>query len=82
MTTTATGARILREEYENPVWGRRVAVSVFQVPGGFLVTEDRDGSSTVVATLGAFPTREAALAGARARGEELKRQRFRPASAG
>jgi hypothetical protein len=78
--TTPPAVRILREEYENAVWARRIALLVFQLPAGFLVTEERDGASRVVATLGAFDTREAALDTVRARGAELTRQRYRPVS--
>lgn len=46
---------------------------------GFLVTEERIGSRTVVSTLGFLPTREEALARVRSRAGELAQQRYRPA---
>jgi hypothetical protein len=48
--------------------------------GSFVVTEDRVGTSTVVATLGSFPTREAALDRVHRRSDELKAQQYRPAA--
>jgi hypothetical protein len=44
---------------------------------GFLVTEDRVGTVTVVATLGFFPAREEAMAAADARARELLAQSYR-----
>jgi hypothetical protein len=51
--------------------------------GRYLVTEDRIGTTTVVATVGSFPTREQAQDRVRRRVEELLSQRYTrlPASA-
>ena len=85
--------RIHQEEFEHPTQASRVLLNVYEqqvakevvaaddeVRGvsGFLVTEDRLGSSRVVATLGFFRTREEALARVSERGDELKSQRYRP----
>jgi hypothetical protein len=82
--------RLLREEYEHPSQASRVRLNVYEyqpearVAGlgpterGYLVTEDRVGTVTVVSALGFFPTQEEALARARARGDELQAQRYRP----
>jgi hypothetical protein len=53
---------------------------VFQRDGGHLATEARDGAVTVVATLGMFDGREAALAREAARGQGLLRQGHRGAA--
>ena len=73
--------RVLDEALAHPVRADRVGLSVFQRDGGFLVTESRDGSATVVATLGLFDSREAALERAAARGQELLRQGYRKIAA-
>jgi hypothetical protein len=84
-----------QETYEHPTQASRVRINVYEEPpmpnppgidtpttrGGFLVTEDRIGSTTVIATLGFFDRREDAIAGARRRADELKAQRYRPVSA-
>jgi hypothetical protein len=50
---------------------------VFEQPGeGFLVTEERGGTATVVKTLGLFERREPALERVRERERELQAQRF------
>jgi len=72
--------RIERKEFAHPVQASRVRLNVFQQPDGFLVTEERIGTVTVVATLGFFDTAEAALARLRLRAEELERQRYAPAA--
>jgi hypothetical protein len=87
------GMRIHQEEFEHPTQASRVLLNVYEqqvgrdvaaaddeVRGvtGYLVTEDRLGSSRVVATLGFFKTREDALGRVRGRGDELKGQRYRP----
>jgi hypothetical protein len=75
---------ILQEEYVSPVDPTRVFLKVYEQPDGtYLVTEDRQGTTTVVATLGAFDSREAALALARERGVQLEKRRYtqvRPAA--
>jgi hypothetical protein len=74
----------------HPTQASRVRLRVFEKPPeqtvsgmgpdrpGFLVTEERIGSRTVVSTLGFLPTREEALARLRARAGELAQQRYRP----
>ena len=80
---------LFREEYEHPSQASRIRVNVYEyepespVAGlgpsepGFVVTEDRVGTVTVVSTLGFFPDREPAFAAARARARELQAQRYR-----
>jgi hypothetical protein len=69
--------RLLHEEYEHPTQVGRVGLSVFEQPGeGFLVTEERGGTTTVVKTLGLFERREPALERVRARETELQAQRY------
>lgn len=84
--------RIHQQEFEHPTQASRVRLSVFErqpepeqpVAGmgpreaGFLVTEDRIGTVTVVASLGYFASREEAMARVRSRGRELQEQRHRP----
>ncbi len=74
--------KIFEAELAHPSQASRVRVNVYDQAegGGHLVTEDRIGTATVVATLGVFDGREAALARARGRVEELERQRYRAAS--
>ena len=85
---------ILQETYEHPTQASRVRINVYEQPAqpnapgidlptaaGYLVTEDRIGTATVVATLGFYEGREDALARARRRAEELKAQRYRPVPA-
>lgn len=86
---------IFQESYEHPTQASRVRINVYEQPpmpnppgidlpttdGGYLVTEDRIGTTTVVATLGFFGRKEEALARARRRIEELKAQRYRPVPA-
>jgi hypothetical protein len=73
--------RIFRSEYTHPSQASRVGLSVFESPEGYLVTEDRSGPATVVATLGLFGGRDEALALAQERGLVLQEQRYRPAPA-
>ncbi|HXB57736.1 MAG TPA: hypothetical protein VN461_23445 [Vicinamibacteria bacterium] len=69
--------RLLHEEYEHPTQVGRVGLSVFEQPGeGFLVTEERGGTTTVVKTLGLFERREQARERVRAREAELQAQRY------
>ena len=86
---------IFQESYEHPTQASRVRINVYEqtaapnppgidlptTGGGYLVTEDRIGTTTVVATLGFFEGKEDALARARRRIEELKAQRYRPVPA-
>ncbi len=70
---------MLSREYEHPTQATRVRLQVFEAPGeGYLVTEDRIGTVTVIATLGLFETREAALDRLESRGQELVRQQYHP----
>jgi hypothetical protein len=70
--------KILQEAYRHPTQASEVRLNVYERPtGGYLVTEDRLGTATVVATLGLFDGREAALLRAHARARELERQRYR-----
>ena len=69
--------RIFEQDLAHPTQASGVRVSVFALPEGHLVTEERSGTATVVATLGLFDGREAAVARARARVSELERQRYR-----
>jgi hypothetical protein len=69
--------KILEQSLAHPTQASGVRVSVFSLPEGHLVTEERTGTTTVVATLGLFDGRDAALARARGRVSELERQRYR-----
>jgi hypothetical protein len=75
---------ILQEEYASPLDPTRVFLKVYEQPdGAYLVTEERQGTTTVIATLGAFDSREAAIALARRRGAQLEERRYtrvRPAA--
>jgi hypothetical protein len=80
-----------REEFEHPTQVSRVRLNLFEQPGsadgpvtgmlpaekGYLLTEDRIGSNTVVATLGFFTDREEAVARFERRGQELLAQSYR-----
>jgi hypothetical protein len=86
---------ILQETYEHPTQVSRVRINVYEEPpmpnppgidtpttgGGYLVTEERIGTTKVIATLGFFDRKEDALARARPRAEELKAQGYQPLSA-
>jgi hypothetical protein len=70
--------KVFEQSLAHPTQASRARLNVFELPeGGFLVTEDRVGATTVVATLGLFDTRDAALARARSRAAELEAQRYR-----
>jgi hypothetical protein len=69
--------RVHEEEFEHPVQASRVRLRVFEQPEGYLVTEERIGTVTVVATLGLFEGREAALGRVAARASDLQAQRYR-----
>jgi hypothetical protein len=68
---------ILEEAYRHTLRGDGITLRVFQRDSGCLVTESRDGTVSVLATLGLFPGREAALDRAAGRGQELLRQGYR-----
>ncbi len=69
--------KLLQEEFEHPTQVSRVRLRIFQLPEGFLVTEERQGSTTVFSTLGLFDRREAAEARVRDRAAQLAAQRYR-----
>jgi hypothetical protein len=84
--------RIHQEQFEHPTQGSSVVLNVYeqQVPAGspsadtgtrgrtgFLVTEDRIGSSRVVSTLGFYEDREQALQRLRDRAAQLLAQSWR-----
>jgi hypothetical protein len=68
---------LLQEEFEHPTQVSRVRLRVFQLPEGFLATEERRGVTTVFSTLGLFDRREAAEETVRARAAQLQAQRYR-----
>jgi len=68
---------LLQEEFEHPTQVSRVRLRIFQLPEGFLATEERQGSATVFSTLGLFDRREGAEACLRTRSEQLQAQRYR-----
>jgi hypothetical protein len=85
--------RLERLELEHPTQASRVALNLYQEPpgpnppgidtpsenGGFLVTEDRIGVTTVIKSLGFFDSRDAAQERLRQRADELRLQRYRDA---
>ena len=86
---------ILSETFEHPTQASLVRINVYEEPptpnapgidlpttgGGYLVTEERIGTTKVVSTLGFFDGKADALARARRRIEELKSQLYRPVPA-
>ena len=70
---------VVTRELEHPTRKSRVRLRVYEPPtGGFLVTEERPGAATVIATLGLYDRREEALGRLEARAAELIRQRYGP----
>jgi len=67
---------VAQEELVHPTQPSRVRLRVFSEGGGFLVTEERIGTSTVYSSLGVFASKEAAEARRRERADELVRQRY------
>ncbi len=68
-------------ELVHPSQASRVRLRVYEAQtGGFLVTEERAGTSTVISTLGLFDRLEEALGRLEARSTELVRQRYGPAA--
>ena len=64
-------------ELVHPSQASRVRLRVYEPQtGGYLVTEERQGTSTVISTLGLFDRREEALGRLEARASELVRQRY------
>jgi hypothetical protein len=86
---------IFSESFEHPTQVSKVRINVYEEPptpnppgidtpttgGGYLVTEERIGTTKVIATLGFFDGKEDALARARRRADELKAQLYRPVPA-
>jgi hypothetical protein len=86
---------VFAETFEHPTQVSRVRINVYDEPpapnapgidtpttsGGYLVTEERIGTTKVIATLGFFDRKEDAVARARARAEQLKAQLYRPVPA-
>ena len=68
---------LMQEEFEHPTQVSRARLRIFQLPEGFLVTEERQGVTTVFSTLGLFDGRAAAEACLRGRAEQLQAQRYR-----
>ena len=82
---------LARLELEHPTQSSRVALNLYEQPpaqnppgidtpserGGYLVTEERIGTTTVISSLGFFETREAAQERFRRRARELRLQRYR-----
>ena len=87
-------ALVRREELEHPTQVSRLRLNLYELPPstdgavdgmpsgarGYLLTEDRMGSTTVVATLGLFTDREEALRQLERRLQELRAQSYRPSS--
>ena len=84
--------RIHTEDLQHPTQASGVRLNVYELKaaptpvhgmdallkhGSYLVTEDRIGTTKVVATLGSFRTREEALERARRRVAELEAQKYR-----
>jgi hypothetical protein len=69
--------RIHEEQFEHPVQASRVRLRVFEQPEGYLVTEERIGTTTVVATLGSFSERDVALGRVADRVRDLEAQQYR-----
>jgi hypothetical protein len=86
---------ILSETFEHPTQASLVRMNVYEEPptpnspgidtpttgGGYLVTEERIGTTKVIATLGFFDHKDDALARVGRRIEELKSQLYRPVPA-
>jgi hypothetical protein len=73
---------LVTREFVHPTQASRVRLRVYQPEtGGFLVAEEREGARTVVATLGLYDSKEAALARIEERSRALEAQRYRPAAA-
>jgi len=70
------GSRREAEEYRRPTSVDLVRLAVYEQPGGFLVTEERVGSATLVATLGRLAARADAAALLRRRASQLETQGF------
>jgi hypothetical protein len=77
-------ALLVEEKYESVLDPSRVVLKIWEEPHGtFFVTEDRQGTTTIVSMLGTYDTRDAALARLAERGRELEARRYdrvRPAA--
>ena len=83
--------QIHKEELQHPTQASVVRLNVYELKatpavhgmdallrqGAYLVTEDRIGTTKVVATIGSFRTREEAVERARRRAAELEAQKYR-----
>lgn len=67
--------------YEEPPTPNSPGIDTPTTGGGSLVTEERIGTTKVIATLGFFDRKEDALTRARRRVDELKAQLYRPVPA-
>jgi hypothetical protein len=67
---------VLKEEYRHPNQVTLVRLAVYEQPEGFLVTEERIGTATVVGTLGFVDSRERAESLVRDRAGSLRAQRY------
>ncbi len=73
---------LLSRELVHPSQAGRVRLRLYEPEtGGFLVTEERLGTATVISTLGLFDRREEAEGRLESRAAELQRQRYAPAGA-
>jgi hypothetical protein len=68
--------KIQESTFAHPVRADQVRVTVYRDGAGFLVTEARNGTSIVFATLGAYDSQDAAIERAQKRINELLRQRY------
>ena len=77
-------ALLVEEKYESVLDASRVVLKIWEQPDGtFFVTEDRQGTTTIVSMLGIYDTRDAALLRLAERGRELEARRYykvRPAA--
>jgi hypothetical protein len=70
---------VLSRELLHPSRKSRVRLRLYEPEtGGFLVTEERLGTTTLISTLGLFDRRDEAEGRLEARAAELKRQRYAP----
>lgn len=70
------GARLHCEEYRHPTRVDLLRLALYEQPGAFLVTQERVGSATVIATLGSFANRADADALLLLRASQLQAQGF------
>jgi hypothetical protein len=70
-------ALLVEEKYESVQDPSRVVLKIWEQPDGtFFVTEDRQGTTTIVSMLGVYDTRDAALTRLTERGRELEARRY------